>query len=71
MDDSRFDTLTRSFGVMTGRRATVRVLAGGLAGSVGLAIGSSTAAKKKKKKKCKAPNTKCGKKCCPPGNVLR
>lgn len=67
MDDRRFDALTRALGVLAGRRATLRALAAGLAGSVGLAAGSLTEAKKKKKK-CKAPNVKCGKKCCPPGS---
>jgi hypothetical protein len=66
VDDNRFDALSRSLGVLAGRRATVRALAGGLVGNVGLNANSVTEAKKKKKK-CKAPNKKCGKKCCPPG----
>lgn len=67
MDTRGFDTLIRAFGASGNRRAALRVLAAGIAGSVGLAAGPDAAAKKKKKK-CKPPTKKCGKKCCAPGS---
>jgi hypothetical protein len=75
MDALHFDAATRRLGALAGRRAAVRaILVGLLTGRV-LAAWEEAAAKKKKKKKkkkCKAPNTKCGKKgCCQPGQPCR
>lgn len=65
MDGARFDAFVRFIGTTTRRRSVQLLLGSGLAGLIGQADQSWTAAKKKKKKKCKAKKglKKCGKKC--------
>jgi hypothetical protein len=65
MDKRWHETLTR----LLSRRGACGVILSGVLASLGFAAWDETAAKKKKKhkkkkKKCKAPNTKCGKRGC-------
>lgn len=55
MDETRFDSLTRVFGVSADRRGAARTVAGGAAALAALAAGVADAKKKKKKKKKSAP----------------
>jgi hypothetical protein len=63
MDDSRFDSLTKSLIDSSGTRRGL-VSAGGVGAMLAtLGLTNIEAKKKKKKKKCKKPKRKCGKKC--------
>jgi hypothetical protein len=78
MADFFLDAMARKLGMLSGRRATVGATVGAVLAGLGIAAWDEAAAKprkkkrKKKRRKCKAPNTRCGRRgCCKPDQPCR